>query len=273
MTEFCFETVNWSPYFGFEHPDVSGMIRAAADNGFRWISFDLPTIDYYRSRGGTHHSLRAELAAFGVKLLAVHSLAVGSDIDEVEKLAKPVVEACHALGAHYLHAGVVAPVDDKVVAATRHAGRMCEAVGVGFAVEFLPFLPVASIVQTRDLLRAAGLKGPGLVVDSWHFFYGPDDWADLETITAEEIAYIQFDDHGPLPKGIMSTSADLLTETTQNRVLPGEGSFDLKRFADTLRRAGYDGVVGPEILSAKIRTQPLGQVAKRIMETTKPYWS
>ena len=273
MIEYCFETVNWSPYFGFANPDVSGMIRAAADHGFRWISFDLRTIDHYRARGGTHQSLRAELAAFGVKLLAVHSLAVGGDIDEVEKLAKPVVEACHALGAHFLHAGVVAPVDDQVIAATRHAGRMCEAVGVGFAVEFLPFLPVASIAQTRDLLRASGLKGPGLVVDSWHFFYGPDDWAALETVTADEIAYIQFDDHGPLPKGVLSTGADLLAETTQNRVLPGEGRFDLKRFTETLRRTGYDGVVGPEILSAQLRAQPPGQAAQRIMETTKPYWS
>jgi sugar phosphate isomerase/epimerase len=133
-------------------------------------------------------------------------------------------------------------------------------------IEFLPFLPVASIGDTRKLLQDAGVGGRNMVVDSWHFFYGPDDWPALEGLSAGEIAYVQFNDHLPL------ASDDLFHETTQKRVMPGAGSFDLKRFANTLRGLGYDGVVGPEILSAESRAQPLDAVAREIMATSRPYW-
>lgn len=265
--EFCFETVNWSPYFGFEKPDVPGMIRAAARHGFGSISLDMPTIEHYIAKGGSLSLLREALAASGVKLLALHSLAISADVGEVDRLSRPLVEACEALGAQYLHAGATAPVNDDLIAATRHAGKMCESAGIGFAIEFLPFLPVATIKQTRDLLNAAGLSRPGIVIDTWHFFNGPDDWADLENVNAAEIAYIQFNDHAPLPDG-----ADLLFETTQKRLPPGEGCFDLKRFAATMRNIGFDGVIGPEILSEAFRCTSMDEAARQIMRTSKPYW-
>jgi|JI10StandDraft_1071094.scaffolds.fasta_scaffold77425_3 sugar phosphate isomerase/epimerase len=265
--EYCFETVNWSPYFGFAAPDVPAMIRAAASHGYSSISLDMPTIEHYCATGGSLSGLRAELDKAGVKLLALHSLAVSADLDEVDRLTRPLVAACTALGAEYLHAGVTAPVDHAVIVATRHAGQMCSDSGIGFAIEFLPFLPVASIQQTRDLLSSAGLSKKGLVIDTWHFFNGPDDWAELESVGADEIAYVQFNDHAPLASG-----ADVLFETTQRRLLPGEGAFDLKRFAATLRAAGFDGVVGPEILSEESRRFSMDEAARRIMETSGPYW-
>ena len=78
---------------------------------------------------------------------------------------------------------------------------------------------------------------------------------------------MQFNDHAPLASG-----ADVLFETTQRRLLPGEGAFDLKRFAATLRAAGFDGVVGPEILSEESRRFSMDEAARRIMETSGPYW-
>ena len=266
--EFCFETVNWSPYFGFATPDVPAMIRAAAQHGYRSISLDMPTIEHYCEHGGSLSGLRAQLDKAGVRLLALHSLAVNADMDEVDRLTRPLVAACAALGAAYLHAGVTAPVDAAVIAATRQAGMMCADSGIGFALEFLPFLPVATIQQTRDLLAAAGLSKKGLVIDTWHFFNGPDDWPELESVSVEEIAYVQFNDHAPLAVG-----ADVVFETTQRRLLPGEGSFDLKRFASTLRAVGFDGAVGPEILSEESRRLSMDEAARRIMETSKPYWT
>lgn len=266
--EFCFETVNWSPYFGFAAPDVPAMIRAAADHGYSSISLDMPTIEHYCAHGGSLSGLRTELDKAGVGLLALHSLAINADLDEVDRLTRPLVAACAALGADYLHAGVTAPVDEAVIAATRHAGALCTESGIGFAIEFLPFLPVATIGQTRDLLAAAGLDKKGLVIDTWHFFNGPDEWAELESVSADEIAYVQLNDHAPLVAG-----ADVLFETTQRRLLPGEGSFDLTRFAATLRAAGFDGAIGPEILSEESRRFSMDEAARRIMETSRPYWA
>ena len=265
--EFCFETVNWSPYFGFEKPNVLAMVRAAANHGYASMSFDMPTIDYYLANCGSMPALRAELEASGVALLALHSLAISADMDEVDRRTQPLVAAGVALGAHYLHAGVTAPISADVIAATRHAGKMCERAGIGFAIEFLPFLPVATINQTRDVLSAADLSKKGLVIDSWHFFNGPDEWRDLESVHEDEIAYIQFNDHASLADG-----ADLLFETTQKRLPPGEGCFDLKRFAAVLRSKGFDGSIGPEVLSETLRLMPIDEAARRIMQASRPYW-
>jgi sugar phosphate isomerase/epimerase len=271
MVEYCFETVNWSPYLGYEKPDLSGMIRAAAATGYRWISFDQPSIAYYVANTGPLERLRGEIEDHGLKMLAVHSLAINEDIVGIEALARDAVATGKALGAQYLHAGVIAPIDDRVIEATRRANAICADAGQEMAIEFLPMLPLASIKQTHDLLDASGVTGRNFVVDSWHFFNGPDGkspdgWDALISITADRMAYVQFNDHGPLE------SNDLMTETIHKRRLPGDGIFDLKRFADTIKASGFDGIVGPELLSAAYRDRSLEEVGRKLMETTAPYW-
>lgn len=271
MVEFCFETVNWSPYLGFADPDLPGMVNAAAAAGYRWISFDLPSLSYYSAHRGTLEGLRALMEAQGVGMLAIHSLAISDDQGRTDTLTREAVAIGHILGARYLHAGVVVAPDPNVAQITAQAEKICHAAGMEIAIEFLPFLPLASIRQTRDLLDAAGLSGRNFVLDTWHFFNGPDDphsdgWAALESIPPSRIAYVQFNDHGPL------MSDDLLFETTQNRLMPGAGHFDLMQFARRLRARGFDGIVGPELLSSAVRTLPIDQTAKQLMDATRPYW-
>jgi sugar phosphate isomerase/epimerase len=267
MVEFCLETVNWSPYLGYERPDLGRIIRAASGAGFGWIAFDLPCIDYFIAHDGPIDLLRANLDAHGLKMLAVHSLSISNDVDAVEAMARSAVAIGRVLGARYLHGGVISPVDDRVIEATRRAQALCRQAGLGLAIEFLPFLPVASIAQTRALLDAAGVGGRNLVVDSWHFFNGPDDWPALEGLRGDEIAYVQFNDHGPL------ASDDLLEETIHHRVMPGEGIFALDRFARVIQASGFDGIVGVEVMSHATRQQPIDVFAKRAMDSSRPYWA
>jgi sugar phosphate isomerase/epimerase len=271
LVEYCFETVNWSPYLGFEKPDLAAMVRAAAATGYRWISFDQPSIAYYAANAGSLERLRGEIEDHGLRMLAVHSLAINEDVAGTEALAREAVATGQALGTHFLHAGVIAPVDERVIEATKRANAICVDAGQELAMEFLPMLPLASIGQTHDLLDAAGVTGRNFVVDSWHFFNGPDGksatgWDALASVTADRMAYVQFNDHGPLE------SFDLMTETIHKRRLPGDGIFDLKRFADTIKASGFDGIVGPELLSAAYRDMPLEEVGRKLMETTAPYW-
>lgn len=271
MVEYCFETVNWSPYLGFERPDLLAMVDAAAGAGYRWISFDLPSLAYFVGEQGSLAPLRDAMAASGLHMLAVHSLAISADAARTEALAREAVAIGRQLGARYLHAGVTAAADDAVVAVTRSVDRICRDAGAELAIEFLPFLPIASIDQTQRLLDAAGLTGRNFVIDSWHFFNGPHDlegggWAALESVPAARIAYVQFNDHGPL------ASDDLMFETTQKRLMPGSGRFDLRQFAARLRAAGFDGIVGPELLSSSVRDLPIAQTARQLIDATRPYW-
>src|SRR5690242_4988275 len=65
----------------------------------------------------------------------------------------------------------------------------------------------------------------------------------LACIPLERIAYVQFDD-APAPAG-----GSAMTETMHRRVMPGDGTFELERFATTLLDRGWSGTVsveGPE---------------------------
>jgi sugar phosphate isomerase/epimerase len=204
MVEFCFEGVNWSPFVGFEKPDLAAMIKAAADAGYTWITLDKASIAYYVEHDGTLTTLKAEIDRHGLKMLGLQDLSINDDVAAVEADTRKLVATGAALGARYLQAGITAPLGDKVVAATRAAHLICRDAGMDIAMEFLPFLPLASIGQTREVLDAAGMTGPNFVVDTWHFFNGPDGkaadggWAALAGIPAERIAFVQFNDHPPL---------------------------------------------------------------------------
>jgi sugar phosphate isomerase/epimerase len=273
MVEFCFEGVNWSPFVGFEKPDLAAMTKAAAAAGYTWITLDKASIAYYVQHDGTLATLKAEIDRHGLEMLGLQDLTINDDVAAVEADTRKLVETGAALGARYLQAGITAPIDDKVVAATRAAHLICRNAGMDIAMEFLPFLPLASIGQTLEVLDAAGMTGRNIVVDTWHFFNGPDGrsadggWAALAGIPVDRIAFVQFNDHGPLE------SDDLLAETIDRRVMPGEGNFDLKRFVACLRASGFDGVVGTENISRVTRFQPIEQVARKLMETAAPYWA
>jgi sugar phosphate isomerase/epimerase len=154
-----------------------------------------------------------------------------------------------------------------VLASLRRAADLARAAGARLALEYLPFTPLRSIRDTLDAIDRAGIPDARVVVDTWHFFNGPESWADLDALPLERLAYPQFDDAPEL------ASDDLMYETTQRRVLPGEGHFDLERFARSLRGRGWDGVVSVELLSAEMRRWPREVFAKRVHAAARPYWS
>ena len=266
MTRFIFETINWSPYMGATSPDVLRLVRAAARAGFDCISFDTSVLAAYTRSGRTLAELRRLVEGEGLAVPAVHSIAIGDDVAAAREAALPLAEAAHALGARFVHVGGTAPIGPALVAATNAAAAVVGEVGAVLAVEFLPFLAIASIADARAMIAGAEADGSGLVVDTWHFFHGPDDWPALESIRADEISYVQFDDHPPLAGG------DLLEETTQRRVLPGRGTFALERFARTIEKSGFDGLVGLEHLSRSDRSRPVEDVARELIEASRRYW-
>ncbi len=157
-------------------------------------------------------------------------------------------------------------VDADTPALARRCSTMFEEAGAGMAIEFSPLGPVASLQDALDLADAAGATRTRVVVDSWNVTYGPTTWDDLEQLDPERIAYVQFDDG-------LARVGDLETEAMERRTYPGQGTFELERFATTLRGRGFDGVVSLQILSAELRQLPLAEFARTALETAAPYWS
>jgi sugar phosphate isomerase/epimerase len=62
-------------------------------------------------------------------------------------------------------------------------------------------------------------------------------------------------------------------ETMNRRAMPGDGVFELERFADTLLERGWEGLVSVEVLSRELSLLPLDEYARRAYRSTARFWS
>jgi sugar phosphate isomerase/epimerase len=154
---------------------------------------------------------------------------------------------------------------DIVEAVAQCAARFADA-GSGFAVEFSPLGPVATIDDALAVVAAARPHRAGIVVDSWNFCFGPSRWRDLEQVPLETIAYIQFTD------ALAPLADPNLEEAMTRRALPGEGVLELERFVSTLRDREWDGVVSMQVLSDALRALRIDEYARRVYDSAARYW-
>jgi len=122
------------------------------------------------------------------------------------------------------------------------------------------------IADARELVASAGGEArTGVIVDTWHFFRGRDDWPELEALPVDELAFVQFSDG-------LAAGSDPGHDTLHRRALPGHGEFELDRFSACLRAKSFRGPVSVEVLSEEMRALPVHEFAHRTMKTSSPYW-
>ena len=266
VIELCYESINRSPFIEEQNADLPAQITGAAAAGFTCIGLDAPSLSQHCEQGGSLEELARTLDALGLRCFEIQPLVVGDDPRKNQEQAELIAGMVEILRPDWVQSGFTGAPDAESLAAFRQAGEIIGQAGAGLAVEYLPFLPLCSIETTRELLNRAEVEGAGIVVDTWHFFFGPDRWEDLEALPLNELAYVQFDDHPPL------VGEDLMEETTQRRVLPGQGTFDLSRFCDVVLAKGYTSPVSVEILSESLRTLEPSEFARLVYDATRPFW-
>lgn len=268
MNALCYETINRSPFItpGFV-ADLPAQIRAAGKAGFHWTGIDFASIEQYCEGGGTLRSLRGLLEDAGLRCFELQPFIVSENLAETIAGAKRSAEIATILEVPWVQSGIVGEVCAAAEEGFRQGAALVAESGAALALEFLPMNALKSISQTREFISRTGVATARIVVDTWHFFHGPDEWSDLEALKLEELAYPQFNDHPALE------SQDLMFETMQRRVLPGQGRFDLDRFCRTIRDKGYADPVSVEILSSDLRSLSADDFARVVFESASPYWS
>ena len=120
--------------------------------------------------------------------------------------------------------------------------------GLAVSFEFLPWTWVATIADAVRLIDAVDRDNLGLVLDAWHWFRQPGgpDLATLRALPPERIHLLQVDDAPELPP------ADLPSETSTARLLPGEGAIDLLGLLASLDAIGASPVIVSEVFSAEL---------------------
>jgi sugar phosphate isomerase/epimerase len=142
---------------------------------------------------------------------------------------------------------------------------LCDAaanIGARVHIEFMPMSAGPDLATAWHIVSEADRPNGGLTFDTWHFFRGGPDFELLEAIPGQRIFAVQVDDAAIDVEG--SLWAD-----TMNRLLPGDGSFDLPRVMASLDRIGALSLVGPEVISpamAAMASRDAARLARQRVE-------
>jgi sugar phosphate isomerase/epimerase len=128
------------------------------------------------------------------------------------------------------------------------------------------FSNICSLDRGLELIFKAACGNCGLMLDSWHLEHIRASPAEIrEKISSAEIPIgVEIND------GVIWPDAELAEATVHNRLLPGEGRFDLTGFLGVMEQVGYVGPIGIEVLNSALRKQPNDIVPARVFDAA---WS
>jgi sugar phosphate isomerase/epimerase len=110
-----------------------------------------------------------------------------------------------------------------------------------------PFLH--TLAETRELIEAIGVKGVGLVLDSWHWYLAGDSAEDVKALRGEDVVAVDLND---APAGIPKDQ-----QMDLSRELPlATGIIPVADFLRALVAIGYDGPVRAEPFNKALNSLP-----------------
>lgn len=138
----------------------------------------------------------------------------------------------------------------SLVQAAEQAGRQ----GVRLALEFQASATLGNNLQTAAALVAeAASPHLGLCLDVFHYYLGPSKPEDLAYLSRENLFHVQLSDLSGTPRELAADG---------DRILPGDGDFQLSPLLDALRAIGYEGYVSLELMNPQIWRVPARQFSE-----------
>lgn len=134
------------------------------------------------------------------------------------------------------------------------AARWAAGFGVKLALEFRGADAFCNNLDTAlTLIERCGEPNLGVCLDVFHYYRGPSKAEDLLRLNAANLFHVQFCDVAGVPREWM-TDAD--------RVLPGDGDFQLEPIVERFRAVGYGGAVSLELINPMLWPVPAAQLAE-----------
>jgi sugar phosphate isomerase/epimerase len=266
MPQLCLSLLNLSArYEG--GVALSEALAAAEKAGVERVGLDTSGIRAWLQQGRSLEELSAELGARGLRCYElIHLECDPADERQTLRRAERTAEWCALLRPAWVLTASLAPAGEPLARLFGRCADLLAESGAGLAYEFFPWAAIDRLARAREVVERAGRANAGVLLDCWHFFYGPDDWKELEDFPLEAIAYVQFTDSIPVAPERYEA------ESQTSRRLPGDGCFELARFARTLLSRGFDGTVSIEVLSPETRALGAREFARQCVERTRPFF-
>lgn len=254
------------------------MVAAAAAGGFSAISLWPSDYEGARAAGLSDADMRSLLADHGLEIAELDPLLSWLPGEDPGPNATPQARAlfaageddffriADALGARSLNAAQgFGRTLDLGVAVDAFAG-LCERAArhdLLVSLEFLPWSGIPDAATAYEIVRRADRDNGGVMVDVWHHFRGAADDGPLRAIPGARIAGVQLNDAPAEP------DPDLVRETMQARLVPGEGAIDLVKFVQILDEIGAAAPIGVEVFSDALAQRPPEEVARRVGDAAR----
>jgi sugar phosphate isomerase/epimerase len=138
-------------------------------------------------------------------------------------------------------------------AALREAASQAGDAGVSLALEFQKTAGFCTSMNTAlALIEESGSTNVGLCLDVFHYYTGPSKFEDLAFLSRDRLAWVQLCDLSGAPRELAGDG---------DRILPGDGDFQLGPLLDHLGRIGYDGYVSLEVTNPQLWQVPVERLA------------
>jgi 4-hydroxyphenylpyruvate dioxygenase len=146
---------------------------------------------------------------------------------------------------------------DRFVVSLRQAAERAGDQGVRIALEFQCRATIANNLQTAAaLIDEIAHPALGLCLDAFHYYCGPSKLEDLAAIETDKLFHVQVCDLAGQPRELAADA---------DRVLPGDGDFQLDLLVSAIRGLGYAGYVSVELMNPQIWAIPARQFGEVAM--------
>lgn len=237
--------------FGIWHADLEHTLQRRSlaemkhildDNGIQHVELEFLTdwfLDGERNDGERKKQSdeRKKMLLIAAEVLQARHVKVGDFFKEKTPMPR-LIEAFSTLCAE----------------AAKHGTR------IGF--ELMPFAMLDSLEDSLAMVEGAGASNGGIILDLWHIVKLKIPYDEVGRIPLQWLVGVELND------GTFEAPWSLHEDTINHRRLCGEGEFDVRGFIECVRKTGYHGPWGIEVLSQELRTKSLDELTQRSFTTT-----
>lgn len=143
---------------------------------------------------------------------------------------------------------------ERAVVGLAQAGQWAAAYYVRLALEFRAKNTFCASLDTAlALVNQCGQANVGVNFDVFHYYTGPSKLEDLALLAADRLFHVQLADLAGVPRELASDA---------DRILPGDGDFQLTPLLNRFRQLGYQGWVSLELMNPTLWRANPQQVAE-----------
>ncbi len=239
---------------------IMDQIQIASDAGYDAVELWFEDVDVYVAGGGRYFDIFKAVEDLGMEVPTI--IYFDGWFDCAEEDWPRMKDEADRLMAHAMPTGarqiICSPPRGRADLATG-ARRFAELLEMGELLRVRPVFEFLGFVEQYNTIESAlevlALAGGGeLVLDPFHIFRGGGSVESIAKLRPEQIAVAHFND--------IVTSVPREQQSDGDRVMPGDGTFDLRRYCDLLRGTGYRGYLSLELFREDLWARDPREVAR-----------